>query len=78
MHHLELSPCPDNPDLWMKPEVKPEDCSGHYTYILIYVDDVMVINHDAESVLIRIDKYFKLNHSSIGDPDIYLGSKLNL
>ena len=37
----------------------------------------MVIHRDAESVLWRIDKYFKLNPSSIRDPDIYFGAKLN-
>ena len=57
--------------------VRPEDGVKYYTCILIYVDDVMVIHHDYESILIRIDDYFKLNHISIGDPDIYLGSKLN-
>ena len=36
----------------------------------------MVIHHDAESVLRRIDKYFKLNPSSIGNTDIYLGARL--
>ena len=36
----------------------------------------MVIHHDADIVLWRIYKYFKLNPSSIGDPDIYLGDKL--
>ena len=36
----------------------------------------MVIHHDADIVLRQIDKYFKLNPSSIGDPDIYLGAKL--
>ena len=36
----------------------------------------MVIHHDAESVLQRIDKYFKLKTSSIGDPDSYLVAKL--
>ena len=36
----------------------------------------MVIHHDTESVLWRIDKYFKLKPSMIGDPDIYLGDKL--
>ena len=36
----------------------------------------MVIYHDTETVLRRIDKYFKLKPSSIGDPDIYLGAKL--
>ena len=37
----------------------------------------MVILHDAESVLRIIDKYFKINTSLIGDPDIYLGFKFN-
>ena len=37
----------------------------------------MVIHHDAESVLRRVDKYFNLNPSYIGDPEIYLGDKLN-
>ena len=41
------------------------------------MDDVTVIHHDADSVLWIIDKYFKLNPNSIGDPDIYLGAKLN-
>ena len=36
----------------------------------------MVIHNYLESVLWQIDKYFKLNPSSIGDPDIYLGAKL--
>ena len=36
----------------------------------------MVIHPDVESVLRRIDKYFNLNPSLIGDPDIYLGAKL--
>ena len=37
---------------------------------------MMVIHNNTESVLRQIDKYFKLNPSSIGNPDIYLGYKL--
>ena len=36
----------------------------------------MVINHDGGSVLRRIYMYFKFKHSSIDNPDIYLGAKL--
>ena len=43
---------------------------------MIYVDDVMVIHNNADSVIISIDKYYNLNPSSIGDPDIYLGNNL--
>ena len=60
----------------MKLMVRRDERFDYYAYALIYVDDVMVIHHDSESVLKRIDKYFILNPSSIGDPDIYLGDKL--
>ena len=56
--------------------VKPEYGFIYYTYVLIYVNDVKVINHDAENVLRRIDNYFNINPSSIGDPHVYLGAKL--
>ena len=42
----------------------------YYAYVLIYVDDVMVIHHEAESVLRQIYNYFKLMTSSIGNCDI--------
>ena len=58
--------------------VRPDYGFNYYAYVLIYVDDVMVIHHDTDSVLRIIDKYFNLNPSSIGEPDIYLGSKLNI
>ena len=76
MNHLGLLPCPANLDLWMKPMVSPYDGFDYFAYALIYVDDVMITHHDAESVLRRIDKYFKLNPSAFGDPEIYLGAKL--
>ena len=62
----------------MKPMVRPEGGLKYYAYVLIYVDDVMVIHHDYESVLIRIENILKLSTSSIGDPNIYIGAKLNI
>ena len=56
--------------------VRPDDGFEYFAHVLIYVDDVMVIHHDTKSALRRIYKYFKLNTSSISDPDIYLGAKL--
>ena len=78
MHNLVFLPCPSDLYLWMKPTVRPGDWFNHHIYVLIYVDDLMVIHHDAESILRRIYYYFKLNPISIGDPDIYLGAKLNI
>jgi hypothetical protein len=76
MRHLGYTPCLADPDLWMKPEVDPDGNFEYYSYILCYVDDVLVIHHDAMTQLMKIDKYFKLKETSIGDPDVYLGAKL--
>ena len=77
MNPLLFLPCLVDLNLWMNPMVRPKDGFEHYAYVLIYVDDVTIIHHDAECMLWRIDKYFKLKLRSISDPDIYLGAKLN-
>ena len=48
----------------------------YWTYVLFYVDDCLAIDCDAEGVLRQIDRFFKMKPGSIGDPDLYLGSKL--
>ena len=75
MHHLGFKPCLANPDLWMLATMQP-DGFEYYAYVLLYVDDVMVIHHDALSILARLDKYFKMKPGSIGDPSMYLGATL--
>ena len=67
--------CRGDNDLWMKPETEP-DRDKYYSCILCYVDDVLVVHHDEMTTLMKIDKYFKLKPSSIGNPDIYLRAKL--
>ena len=76
MTHLGYKPCLADPDLWMKPMVRPDDGLQYYAYVLCYVDDVLAIGHDVENVLKMIDKYFGLKPGSLGDPNQYLGAKL--
>jgi hypothetical protein len=73
MHHLQYEPCKVDPDLWMKPMTRPDDGFRYYAYVLIYVDDILAISHDALGDLNKIDLYFKMKKGSIGNPDIYLG-----
>ena len=73
---LGYTSCLADPDLWYKAEVRPDDSFEYYSYILCYVDDILVIHHDSLSVLKRIDSYFTLKSSSVDDPDIYLGAKV--
>jgi len=42
----------------------------------LYVDDVLIVHHDATDVLLRLHKYFKTRPGSIGDPDVYLGATI--
>ena len=76
MRKLGYTPCLADPDLWMKPEIRPSDGHKYYAYILLYVDDVLVIHHDANAELERIDNHFEMKPGSMGDPDLYLGAKL--
>ena len=62
-----------DPDLWLKPELRLSNGSEYYSYILCYVDDILCIRHDSMAVLNKLEKYFKLNPGSTGDPDMYLG-----
>jgi hypothetical protein len=75
MRHMGFKPCLADPDVWMK-ACEKEDGTEYWAYVLLYVDDVMVIHHDALSIKTRLDKYFKMKPGSIGDPKMYLGETL--
>ena len=76
MKHMEYISCPEDPYLWMKPIVRPSDGADYYAYILLYVDDILCIHYDPESVLAKVDKYFKLRPDTFREPDMYWGSKV--
>ena len=75
MRSMGYTPCRGDNGLWMKPDIDLVR-DEYYSYILCYVDDVLVVHPNAMTTLMKIDKYCKLKPSSIGDPDIYLGAKL--
>jgi hypothetical protein len=76
MRHLEFESCLADPDVWMRPALKP-DGSEYYEYVLIYMDDVLVVSTWGEKILREgIGRYFDLKEESIGPPTIYLGGHL--
>ena len=74
MAALGYKPCLSDPYIWLK--YQNQDGIDYYSYILCYVDDIVVIHHDVRLILDMIDKFMKLKESSVGNPDIYLGAKL--
>ena len=50
-----------------------------YDYVLLYVDDALVVSECAESILrYELRRYFELKEESIGPPDHYLGGKVRM
>ena len=50
MRKMGYTSCKADPDLWFKAETNPYDSARYYAYILCYVDDILVMNHDPKTV----------------------------
>ena len=77
MEFLEFKTCIADPDVWMR-KAKKADGSTYWEYVLLYVDDALVISEHGNKVLHEeIGKYFELKEESVGPPSIYLGGKVS-
>ena len=75
MSMLGYDSCLADPDVWMRKATKG-DGSRYYEYILLYVDDMLSISHEARGAIMEVGDYFTMKPESIGPPDIYLGGKV--
>jgi hypothetical protein len=76
MREMGYQFCKADLEVWLKAKSRPDDRFKYYSYVLCYVDDVLRIHHDAMQQIRAIGKQFPLKKTSLGDPDIYLSSKL--
>jgi hypothetical protein len=76
IQELSYDSCKADPDVWVKPEIRPDHGFKYYSYVLCYVDHVLCIHYNVMEQVRAIDKRFPLKKSLVGDPDIYLGAKL--
>ncbi len=63
MHSLGYKSCLADPDLWYKACTRKGDhgnIESYYSYMLVYVDDILCIHEDPDSVLKVLNKYFPL------------------
>jgi hypothetical protein len=73
--HLGYESSKGDPDVWLKPAIKPTQ-EEYYEYLLVYTDDILAIGVNPKEVLDRLNKYFTLKPESIQPPDNYLGTKI--
>ena len=60
----------------MRPAIK-SDGNTYYEYILLYVDDTLVVSENAKSMLRNeLGRYLHLKEESIGPPTVYLGGRV--
>ena len=79
MDHLGFTSSKADPDVWMRESVREKTGEAYYEYVLLYVDDCLVMSDRADSILrSELNKYFMLKEESIGAPSQYLGGKLRM
>ena len=60
MESMGYQSCNADPDLWLKPEIRPEDGVKYYYYLFCYVDDILCIHPNSDSMLEQLHKSFPL------------------
>ena len=76
MEFLNFKSCIADPNVWMRLASK-SDGNTYYEYILLYVDDALVVSENAESILRNeLGRYSNLKEESIGPPTVYLGGRV--
>ena len=72
---LQFRPSKGDPDVWLKPNVKPNGAK-YYDMVLCYVDDVISIGEAPRVAIDGIEAVFKLKGDKAEVPDMYLGGEL--
>ena len=49
----------------------------YFTYILVYVDDILIMDKDISKHMDTLRDNYTVKPSSIGEPKLYLGANIN-
>jgi hypothetical protein len=67
--------CLADPDVWMRPAVKP-DGTKYWEYVLVYVDDLLAVSHNPGIIMEQLREHYTLKAGSVRPPAEYLGSDI--
>ena len=62
-----------DPDVWLRPGTK---ASGFAFYVLVYVDDMLVISDNPQRTMKALADCYRLKEGSVGKPTSYLGAQV--
>jgi hypothetical protein len=68
--------CRADPDAWMRAKTKP-DGFKYWSYIMVYADDILVVDHDPNVVMEYLASRDTLKPGSMKEPDTYLGAQVS-
>jgi hypothetical protein len=74
LHSLGYTSSLADPDVWYRADSKPNGFE-YYSYILVYADDILVISHDAKTIMSTIAQRFRLK-DGYAEPTRYLGATI--
>jgi hypothetical protein len=68
--------CRADPDVWMRPKTKANGFQ-YWSYILVYTDDILVVDHEPQKVMDYLASRYTLKPGSVKEPDTYLGAQVS-
>ena len=76
LRDFDYMSCKADPDVWMKPKTKAGGFK-YWSYVLVYTDDILVIDHEPKVVMDYLASRYTLKPGSVKEPDTYLGSQIS-
>ena len=72
---LKFKPSLVHPDVWLRPSTKANG-NKYHSYILVYGDDVLIIDEDPKRYMDLLQSSYTVNPASICEPYPYLGADI--
>jgi Reverse transcriptase (RNA-dependent DNA polymerase) len=72
---LGFMSCQSDPDIWRRSPSKG-DLTDYYKYILVYVDDLLVVSEHHGEILTRLSEDYRYRLKDVGVPTRFLGAKI--
>ncbi len=71
---IGFTSCLADPDVWMRPAMKPDNFE-YYEYVLVYVDDLLVLSHQGDKIMQSLETYYRLKEG-FAKRTRYLGAEV--